>query len=157
VVTRVRVTTTIILKTCVRMLSFRNPYTVRIDLRTGAGPQSQSDSQTYELPFTDVDGTEYKFTGVTYDDPEENNFSVTGLAGDLNVHRPLTSAIVYDNTRGYINMTCEDEDWNKKYFDINNTTMLVIQEWFAQFNRNGEDSWMPQCTRRLQTLLWSSS
>ena len=83
------------------MLSFQNPYIVRIDLRTAAGPQSQSDSQTSKLTFGDVDGQKYEFTAVINDKLEDSNFSVTGLDMLLNVHCSETSAIVYDSTRGF--------------------------------------------------------
>ena len=128
------------------MLSFQNPYIVRIDLRTAAGPQSQSDSQTGKLTFGDLDGRKCEFTAVIDDKLEDSNFSVTGLDMPLNVHCSETSAIVYYSTRGYEKMTCEDEDDNTEVFLIDNNTRLVIQEWFAQFNRNDEGSWMPQCT-----------
>jgi hypothetical protein len=64
----------------------------------------------------------------------------------LNVHCSETSAINYSSIRGFEKMTCEDEDDNNEVFFIDNNTRLVIQEWFAQFNRNDEGSWMPQCT-----------
>lgn len=128
------------------MLSFQNPYIVRIDLRTAAGPQSQSDSQTNKLTFRDVDGQQYEFTAVIGDKPEDCNFSVTGLAMFLNVHCSETSAITYYSSRGCERMTCEDEDDEGKRFFISENTRRLIQEWFAQFNRNDEGSWMPQCT-----------
>ena len=128
------------------MLSFQNPYIVRIDLRTAAGPQSQSDSQTGKLTFGDLDGRKYEFTAVIDDKLEDSNFSVTGLDMPLNVHRSDTSAIVYCSWRNHEKMICKDEDENTEVFVIDNNTRLVIQEWFAQFNRNDEGSWMPQCT-----------
>jgi hypothetical protein len=100
------------------------------------------------LPLIDNDGNKYQFIAEIDSDPEENNFSVKGacLTGDLNVHRLQTSAIIYSNARGVVYMSCQNEDWEQKDFHINSTTMLKIQEWFTQFNRNCDDSsWMPQC------------
>jgi hypothetical protein len=127
------------------MLSFQNPYIVRIDLRTAAGPQSQSDSQTGKLTFGDLDGRKYEFTAVIDAKSEDSNFSVTGLEMPLNVHRSDTSGIVYGSWRNHEKMICKDEDENTEVFVIDNNTRLVIQKWFAQFTRNDEGSWMPQC------------
>jgi hypothetical protein len=128
------------------MLSFQNPYIVRIDLRTAGGPQSHSDSKTYKLTFEDIDGQKHEFTAVIDDKLEDYNFSLIGLDMSLNVNRSDTSAIVYYSTRGYEKMICEDKDENNKVFFIYHNTKLLIQEWFKQFNRNDEGSWMPQCT-----------
>ena len=123
------------------MAACENPYTVVL---------SVNPPHDHTHVFQDMDGDSYTLTAtIDAKDATKHNFSITGLTDNpenLKVDDHTTSCIIYHNRRNQIEMTFKVVNGDTYYIDIVYQTQRGIQKWFAQFNRNGEGSWMSECT-----------